>query len=96
MGRSTAWALMRSTHDVALFEQGLLPNPLASSMDEHRLIRHPYGNQIGYARMIDAAYATWELMWSNIGPHQYAATGTLARWPRAAAFLRRLEGTGEQ
>ena len=29
---------------VELFEQGPLPNPLASSMDEHRLIRHPYGD----------------------------------------------------
>ncbi len=41
MGLSTAWGLAREGHEVELFEQGALPNPLASSVDEHRLIRHP-------------------------------------------------------
>src|SRR5260370_39325593 len=59
MGLSTAWALAREGHDVELFEQAELPNPLASSMDEHRLIRHPYGDHIGYARMIDDAFTAW-------------------------------------
>src|SRR5229473_4277814 len=78
MGLSTAWALAREGHDVALFEQAELPNPLASSMDEHRLIRHPYGDHIGYARMIDDAYAAWDLMWRDLGQRLYAPTGTLA------------------
>ena len=78
MGLSVAWGLIRDGHDVELFEQGPLPNPLASSMDEHRLIRHPYGDQVGYARLIDEAYAAWELMWSDLGRHFYASTGTLA------------------
>ena len=56
MGLATAWGLAREGHTVELFEQGPLPNPLASSMDEHRLIRHPYGDHAGYARMIDQAY----------------------------------------
>ena len=47
MGLATAWALARDGHEVELFEQGPLPNPLASSMDEHRLIRHPYGDHRG-------------------------------------------------
>jgi glycine/D-amino acid oxidase-like deaminating enzyme len=78
MGLSTAWALAREGHDVELFEQAELPNPLASSMDEHRLIRHPYGDHIGYARMIDDAYAAWDLMWRDLGQRLYAPTGTLA------------------
>ena len=78
MGLSVAWGLIRDGHDVELFEQGPLPNPLASSMDEHRLIRHPYGDQVGNARLIDEAYAAWELMWSDLGRHFYASTGTLA------------------
>ena len=78
MGLATAWGLARNGHDVALFEQAALPNPLASSMDEHRLIRHPYGDRIGYARMIDEAYAAWELLWSDLGRRLYAPTGTLA------------------
>jgi glycine/D-amino acid oxidase-like deaminating enzyme len=78
MGLATAWALARSGHEVELFEQGPLPNPLGSSMDEHRLIRHPYGEQVGYARMIDQAYAAWELVWGEIGQRLYAPAGTLA------------------
>jgi glycine/D-amino acid oxidase-like deaminating enzyme len=78
MGLATAWALARSGHEVQLFEQGPLPNPLGSSIDEHRLIRHPYGEQIGYARMIDQAYAAWDLVWCEIGQRLYAPTGTLA------------------
>ena len=61
MGLATAWALAREGHAVELFEQGALPNPLASSVDEHRLIRHPYGDRTGYARMINPAFAAWDL-----------------------------------
>jgi glycine/D-amino acid oxidase-like deaminating enzyme len=78
MGLSTAWALAKSGHDVELFEQGPLPNPLASSMDEHRLIRHPYGDHTGYARMIDDACDAWDEMWRDLGQRLYAPTGTLA------------------
>jgi glycine/D-amino acid oxidase-like deaminating enzyme len=78
MGLATAWGLAREGHSVELFEQGPLPNPLASSMDEHRLIRHPYGDHVGYARMIDQAYAAWDLLWDDLGQRLYAATGTLA------------------
>ena len=78
MGLATAWGLARDGHDVELFEQGPLPNPLASSMDEHRLIRHPYGDHAGYARMVDDAFAAWEVLWADIGQRLYAATGTLA------------------
>lgn len=78
MGLATAWGLAREGHAVELFEQGALPNPLASSMDEHRLIRHPYGDHVGYARMIDQAYAAWDLLWDDLGQRFYAATGTLA------------------
>lgn len=97
MGLATAWGLARQGHQVELFEQGPLPNPLASSMDEHRLIRHPYGDQAGYARMIDQAYAAWDLLWSDLGQCLYSATGTLAltgngeTWAeRSAATLSRL------
>src|SRR5262249_45942216 len=57
---------------------GPLPNPVASSVDQHRLIRHPYGDRIGYARMIDGAYAAWDLLWRDLGQRFYAQTGTLA------------------
>jgi glycine/D-amino acid oxidase-like deaminating enzyme len=40
MGLCTAWALQRAGHRAALYEQGPIPNPLASSTDHHRLIRY--------------------------------------------------------
>jgi glycine/D-amino acid oxidase-like deaminating enzyme len=89
MGLSTAWALARHGCSVELFEQGPLPNPLASSFDEHRLIRHPYGDHAGYARMIDEAYAAWDLLWHDLGRTLYAATGTLALTGNGADWAER-------
>jgi glycine/D-amino acid oxidase-like deaminating enzyme len=93
MGLSTAWALAREGHDVELFEQAALPNSLASSMDEHRLIRHPYGDHIGYARMIDDAYAAWDVMWRDLGQRFYAPTGTLALTGNGADWAERSAAT---
>jgi glycine/D-amino acid oxidase-like deaminating enzyme len=93
MGLSTAWALAREGHDVELFEQAALPNPLASSMDEHRLIRHPYGDLIGYAGMIDDAYAAWDLVWHDLGQRLYAPTGTLALTGNGADWAERSAAT---
>jgi len=89
MGASTAWGLAREGHHVDLFEQAALPNPLASSIDEHRLIRHPYGDHAGYARMIDPAFAAWDLLWGDLGCKLYAATGTLALTGNGADWAER-------
>jgi glycine/D-amino acid oxidase-like deaminating enzyme len=93
MGLATAWALAREGCTVELFEQGALPNPLASSFDEHRLIRHPYGDQMGYARLIDDAFAAWELVWRDIGRTLYASTGTLALTGNGADWAARSADT---
>jgi glycine/D-amino acid oxidase-like deaminating enzyme len=77
MGLSTAWALARDGHDVAVFEQSAVPNPLGSSVDQHRLIRHPYGADRGYTRMINRAYEAWDALWADLGETHYAPTGTL-------------------
>lgn len=77
MGLSSAWALARDGHRVTVYEQAEVPNPLGSSVDQHRLIRHPYGAERGYTRMIDAAYAAWEQLWADLGARHYAETGTL-------------------
>jgi glycine/D-amino acid oxidase-like deaminating enzyme len=52
MGLCNAWALCRAGHEPVLYEQGRIPNPLASSCDEHRLTRFTYGAMTGYARMV--------------------------------------------
>jgi glycine/D-amino acid oxidase-like deaminating enzyme len=78
MGLSSAWALHKAGHRVCLFEQGKLPNEQGSSVDQHRLIRHAYGNEEGYTRMIDQAFAAWQELWEDLGVIHYAQTGTFA------------------
>ena len=74
-GLSTAWALSRRGHAVHLFEQGPLPNPKASSYDEHRIIRHAYGLQEGYSRLMPEAFRVWgKPVGSAIGRRHYEPT----------------------
>jgi glycine/D-amino acid oxidase-like deaminating enzyme len=77
-GLSSAWALSRQGHEVTVLEQGPVPNPLGSSVDQNRLIRYPYGASAGYTRMVAQAYAAWDQLWSDLGETLYARTGTLA------------------
>ncbi|MBV8536438.1 MAG: FAD-dependent oxidoreductase [Alphaproteobacteria bacterium] len=93
MGLTAAWALARDGHRVTIFEQAEVPNALGSSVDQHRLIRHPYGGERGYTRMINEAYAAWDRLWADLGVRHYAATGTLVLDrgdPWAAATARTL------
>lgn len=78
MGLSAAWALRRAGHSVALFDQNEIPNPHGSSVDDHRLIRFPYGASDGYCRMVMDAFAAWDRLWLDLGARHYAQTGTLA------------------
>lgn len=77
MGLSAAWALRRGGHDVEVFDQAAIPNPAGSSVDQHRLIRYPYGSSVGYARMVADAYLAWRHVWADLGERLYAHTGTL-------------------
>jgi sarcosine oxidase subunit beta len=78
MGLSAAWALRRDGWQVEIVEQGPVPNPVGSSVDRHRLIRHAYGAERGYMRMVDAAYAAWAEVWADIGETLHVPTGVLA------------------
>jgi len=97
-GLSTAWALSRRGYAVHLFEQGPLPNPKASSYDEHRIIRHAYGTMEGYARLMPEAFRVWEKLWQDIGRRHYEPTGAVyflhqdTGWYEATA--RALDGLG--
>lgn len=77
MGLASAWALARDGHQVTIYEQADVPNPLGSSVDQHRLIRHAYGAERGYTRMVDTAFAAWDRLWADLGVRHYAMTGTL-------------------
>jgi glycine/D-amino acid oxidase-like deaminating enzyme len=98
MGLSAAWALMKRGHAVSVFEQYAIPNPLGSSVDQHRLIRYPYGSDIGYTRMIDAAFGAWDRLWADLGERLYAETGTVgidadgADWAKRSASAMREAG----
>lgn len=78
MGLSAAWALARAGWAVRVVDQDTVPNPRGSSVDDHRLIRHPYGAAIGYMRMIDPAYAAWNILFTEAGERPYVPTGVLA------------------
>lgn len=81
MGLSTARALVQAGRRVVLVERGPLPNPLASSMDRHRLIRFMYGQNHGYAAMVAEAYPAWERLWADLGRMHYVPTGQLLTGP---------------
>ncbi|MCB8836443.1 FAD-binding oxidoreductase [Aurantimonas sp. VKM B-3413] len=71
-GLSTAWALMRRGFKVSVFEQGPIPNPRATSYDEHRITRHAYGTLEGYAYLMPRAFALYEEMFKDIGARHFA------------------------
>jgi glycine/D-amino acid oxidase-like deaminating enzyme len=53
-----------------VLDQGPIPNPVASSVDEHRIIRHAYGAMHGYARLMPEAFAAWRRLWDDLGHDQ--------------------------
>ncbi|MYZ46219.1 NAD(P)/FAD-dependent oxidoreductase [Propylenella binzhouense] len=75
MGLSLAWALSRRGVKVTLFDQGPIPNPMSSSLDEHRINRHAYGKLNGYARMMPQAFRAWDALWADLGRSHYEETG---------------------
>lgn len=81
MGLATARCLAAAGHRPTVLEQGTIPNPAGGSGDHHRLIRHAYGDQHGYAAMVLPAEAAWERLWSALGARYYIATGHLILGP---------------
>ncbi|WP_160122080.1 FAD-dependent oxidoreductase [Rhodovarius lipocyclicus] len=87
MGLSAAWALHRRGWKVRVLDQATPPNPVGASVDHHRLIRHAYGAQHGYMRMVDDAYAAWARIWADLGEVLYEETGVLALDEGTGAWL---------
>ncbi|WP_040613392.1 FAD-dependent oxidoreductase [Teichococcus cervicalis] len=87
MGLSAAWGLTRAGWSVTIVEQDEIPNPRGASVDEHRLIRHAYGAERGYMRMVDEAYAAWDLLWAELGERLYVPTGVLALGDAGGGWL---------
>lgn len=96
-GLSTAWGLARRGFAVELFEQGPLPHPRASSYDEHRIIRHAYGDLEGYAYLMPEAFRIWDALWADIGarhfdplPVIYFMRGETEWYPATMRSMRRM------
>jgi glycine/D-amino acid oxidase-like deaminating enzyme len=87
MGLSAAWALARQGVSVRIVEQDAVPNPRGASVDHHRLIRHAYGAQAGYMRMVDPAYAAWAMVWRDLAEVLHVPTGVLAVSGSAQGWL---------
>lgn len=98
VGLSTAWGLVKSGHEVTVYEQGPIPNPHSASFDQHRMIRPHYGEQTGYTAMVSEAFGAWDRLWDDLGASHLAETGVLAvdfgdtAWMQATQ--RALEETG--
>jgi glycine/D-amino acid oxidase-like deaminating enzyme len=83
VGLSTAWALVRLGHTPVVYDQGAVPNPMAASYNQHRIIRLAYGERDGYCRMVKPAFQAWRRLWRDLGEQHYTETGTLLIGGRA-------------
>ncbi|MFQ5760781.1 MAG: NAD(P)/FAD-dependent oxidoreductase [Acidiferrobacterales bacterium] len=86
VGLSTAWALARLDHIPVVYDQGAVPNPMAASYDQHRIIRLAYGERDGYCRMVKPAFQAWQKLWHDLGEQHYVETGTLLIGGNAADY----------
>ncbi|QKV17905.1 NAD(P)/FAD-dependent oxidoreductase [Oricola thermophila] len=77
-GLSVAWALSKRGHQVMLFEQGPVPNPMGASGDHHRIIRRAYGAGSGYGAAISEAYEAWNELWADLGRSHLDPRGFMA------------------
>ncbi|WP_181702773.1 NAD(P)/FAD-dependent oxidoreductase [Chthonobacter albigriseus] len=76
-GLTLARALAGRGAKVDVVEQGPVPNPVSSSHDEHRVIRHAYGAFEGYGRMMPSAFAAWDRLFADLGTRHFAQTGSI-------------------
>jgi sarcosine oxidase subunit beta len=86
MGLAAARSLLQEGCTVTLIEQASVPNSLGASVDQHRLIRYPYGSARGYMRMVREAYAAWDSVWAELGATLYQETGTLVLGARGGGW----------
>jgi sarcosine oxidase len=77
-GLCAAWALTKAGHRVCVLDAAPIPNVAGTSYDEHRLTRIPYGDQVGYTRMMADATAAWDALWQDLGARHIAEIGCLA------------------
>ena len=70
-GLATAWALLRRGYQVEVFDKGAIPNPVASSYDEHRMTRHCYGAMHDYAEKMTETFRLWDALFADISARHF-------------------------
>ena len=87
MGLSAAWGLARAGFSVTVVDRTPPPNPRGASVDHHRLIRHAYGGEALYTRMVSDAFAAWDALFDDIQQRPLVPTGVLALSARGGGWL---------
>ena len=84
-GVTAALALRQRGHEVALFDPGPLPHPLAASTDISKVVRMEYGADAQYMAMVERSLAGWHAWNEAWGERLYHETGVtmLAQQPLA-------------
>ncbi len=77
-GLATAHALAKRGFAVTVLDRGVVPNPISSSFDRHRLIRPHYPDRPVYARRIREAFDAWDRLWADLGACHYVERGVIA------------------
>lgn len=77
VGLSIARELLKRGVNVAVFDQGPIPNPISSSMDEHRITRHTYADLPGYGALMPLAFRAYDEVFADLGAEYYVPTGVV-------------------
>ena len=86
-GLSTAWALVRRGYQVEVFDKGSIPNPVASSHDEHRITRHCYGPMHDYAAKMPEAFRLCDQLFDDIGARHFEPLPHIAMERETAGWI---------
>jgi sarcosine oxidase subunit beta len=87
MGLSAAWGLSRAGLAVTVLDRAGPPNPGGASADNHRLIRHAYGAEAHYMRMVSDAFTAWDALFDEMNQRLLVPTGVLALSARGGGWL---------
>lgn len=87
MGLSAAWGLCRAGFSVTVLDRAVPPSPRGASTDNHRLIRHAYGAEAWYMRMVSDAFTAWDALFDEMNQRLLAPTGVLALSARGGGWL---------
>lgn len=83
-GLLTAIRCARAGHRVTVLDRGPIPNPAASSFDQHRAIRALDPEDAAETRRVAAAHRHWIELESLLGTEFYRRVGVVTAWPAGA------------